>query len=365
MRIISVFKRLVIVMLALMLVGCSVFSSSVSGPESPSLSALETEPPAGQGDETEAQSAPSLAATSTPLLETETPERSEPLEEEIVILYSRAGQVWALDIQQGTERQLTEFAADSVIREMIPSPDGRYLAMVLNGSLLHILDLESTLLIESIDATPDLLGSLIWSPGSTAVYYKQVVIDPDTSAPIGTELWRVTGEPAAGAVRLFGLEEANGRDLTPLLALPAGHLVVSASSNDEVPTYFLLAEGELSPLGFGPFQGGTIFDFLPDTYRLLVADPGHSAIYAVTLVLFEGLSNPVLLTPDEDAIYLSARFGEDLTRVLVRRSRGSAGVEVCVVPADGSTDLRVLPVEPGYTALAAEWLDSRRVVIQM
>ncbi len=293
------------------------------------------------------------------------------------ILFVRAGQIWAIRPDGSGERALTPTPSDSVIKDLVLSPSGRYLAFTLNLQEVAVLDLRVGQLTTVDSIEQGSVGSLVWKPDSSALYYHRLTTDAE-GAPVGSAVF-LTAVPVAGAptpVRQSDLT-AGEPVVLPGFALADALLVHQIAAPGEAPGQWLtldMVSGAALPVedGFG------LWDVAPAGDRLLMVDldaaaPGPAAPVPLTVAGFSpasGALNPVQLSPiGESAVYTAARFAPDGRVILALRrdvaQEGQLAQVARLAPNDsGSYIPALIPNPEGTEAVAFAWYSESLTVVQ-
>jgi len=303
------------------------------------------------------------------------------------LLFVRDGQVYATTIDTASERPLTSFEPGRALRGLTLSPDARLLAFTLDGSSLAVLDLSQGTLRTFEADEPTIVSSPVWSPSSDALYFQRTRLDIETYSPEASVVVRL--DPTSGdTVEITSADFAEGREVTPVAALPDNRLVIAESNPLEDSAAVALnvwSDGALTPLDIRGLSAAGFAAFSPDGTFALFIDPTDPA--ALLLVPFDTESTftgaieiarlsdgvfqtarlapggvilalasdgPYLLTPagggDFTLTALDAGAEGERTLALAYQSEGT--VIAARLPADGGrTELVTLPTDGAAGAL--------------
>jgi Tol biopolymer transport system component len=270
--------------------------------------------------------------------------------------------VWAIGPDGSNERPITPTGTDSRLEYLTLSPDGRYLAFVLNAVELDVVDLQQGIMTTLDTVEAGFLGSLAWSPDSATLYYHRLTLDAATSQPSRSAVMR-SAVPLAGGGPAAVVESdlATGPLIYPGFVLDGQMLVQQITAPAGwVGEWFAL---DLATAAQTPVQTGfAVADASPDGSRLLLfrqEDVSLGGAVPIYVADFSpgGALNPVQLSPvGETAAYSSPRYGPDGSRILaIRRDLAQEGAPAPVA--------LLAPNENGsYVVTPLTGLDSFNVV---
>lgn len=291
------------------------------------------------------------------------------------IVFVREGQLWAVAADGTNERQLTAFAPDTLLRDLVLSPDGSMLAFTANSAALAIFGLADGQIVVRDEPQGALVARPVWSPESDTLYYQRITLDPVTSAPTLTEVWTVASRPGAPARLLVGPLLQSGEvsaDIAPAFGFVGGRVLLEQLMPEDelvLPVLYSL-DGSVLPLVISQLHSAGVWDVSPDRARVLLYErdaPG--ALYVAGLDIIEGAVGMAQLSPADGLAYFAARFAPDGQRIMVLRSAApgtTVGTEaVLFTPAaDGAYTLTSLGPEPDYTTVALSWHSEAGVIAQ-
>lgn len=293
------------------------------------------------------------------------------------IIFLREGQLWAVAADGTNERPLIYMEEETTIRHLSVSPDGHYLAFSLNANEATVLDL-TTGAMTTVDRVAEggFIDSLVWSPDSDVLYYQKMLIDPDTSAPVSSQLWRTVMPPGMAAELVLESLLAEGSSVSPSFVLSADTVILyrvqigSESPGEHV--MYGLETGDLVPF----LTGFNLWDIAPDRSKMLLyaqadVSPGQKRVPVPLYVSGPNIGEaPTQASPDEDnTAFWNARFAPDSLRIVaLRYAPGEEGLVADVVllqPGEGgTTQMTILAPDEAYDNLAFSWHGEDGVIAQ-
>ncbi len=297
------------------------------------------------------------------------------------IIFVRDGQLWAIGVDGGGERQLTTLDVGAVVRDLTLAPSGQHLAFTVDSVMLAVYDLwQGTIVVLDRAGPGGLIGEPVWSPDGKTMAYLKLATDPLTSQPLTTQVWQAGLDPAAAPHQVLDATLPEGRQVLPVAALAEGGLLLAAALPEAGSSVSLLlyAPGsDLAPVALGGLvESPLVWDASVDRTKLLLSDlsaessGGPSELVVADFSSVGGLSNPVTVAADENFAFREARFAPDSRRVIALRSARSPESEgvsdlVLFVPsAGGAFSGLTLSPDPAYTVLAMSWHGEDGVVAQ-
>jgi hypothetical protein len=338
--------------------GCNLFKAAASTPPPLSDETLET---AGQP-----------AATSAPTVD---PAAGKAAPGDIIFISGR--DIRAIKADGAGEHLVAALSEGAVARDLTVSPDGRYLAYVLNGEQVVVHDL-TTGQPTPIDAvTSGSLGQPVWSPAGDGLFYHKIVNDAN-GVPSFSQIWRAALPLSGPPGRVTETNLASDPAMSPVEVL-GGTLIVHRfvprqAGSDEWLFYDLIGAAT-RPLA----AGYGIWDVSPDLTRMLLfnlddAAPGLRSVPLYgALLTAEGAANIAPMTaPEEQVAYWAAQFAPDGLRVLALRyvpnAAGLPHSETIVLtpglPDGAAPVITVLSPDPTLEDQALAWHGEDGVVVQ-
>lgn len=291
------------------------------------------------------------------------------------VIYVRDGQVWAIATDGATERQIASFPAGTVIQSTTLSPNSRFLAMLLNGQQLAIVDV-TTGTISQLAQVGIPIAPIVWTPDSSSLFYLSLSLSSDTQVPRATQLWQVAVPPANQGILITDIELTPSGGITPVAAASNGWLLVEVG-NDIGGEFFLfdpvsqdlipLAEG-LAPLGLAPDRTQVLLLERDGLYSAANSVP--AGLLIADLSIPEGISNISSYTDSDDTSrYQWAQFAPDGARVIALRNLQASTISltqpVLLSPAsDGGIAIVELAAEPERIDVAIEWYSEEAAIVQ-
>ncbi len=325
--------------------------------------------------------APLLEPTATP--PPPTPEPTSPSPQvtpaaavaEGEIVFVRGGNLWAIGADGSNERQLTAYAPDTVLRDLTPSPDGRRLALTLDGHALAVYDFAEGQISVLDMANDALIAAPVWLPEGDAVVYQRVPLNPQTSAPAAGEVWMAALDALPRLlIGASALPEDPQAAFAPAFALSGNRLLVTAlSSSEETPVRFLIADlssGVLAPFSVPELETPAVWDVSPDgTKALLYEQAAPHVLYLADLNAEGNVATIAQISPPDGRAYRMARFAPDGVRLMALRAplpESGEGVEALLLtPAeDGAYTATVLNQDVGFNHLMVRWHGEDGVILQ-
>jgi hypothetical protein len=262
-----------------------------------------------------------------------------------------------MDLATRLEHQVTEIESDTVFRDLALSPDGYYLAAVLNSDTLIVIDLLNGVLHRRDQAAPGLIAVPVWSGDGDALFYQKIVLDAATSALVGTEIWRAAPTPGTPPERVAGADLAAGRELVPLFSLEDGLLVAARDPDEENTVLLRLSGGALDAVWTGSLPPVTLLDVSPTTgAHLLLTDSTASALYLARYSSGSGITDARSFAPTGGVSYPNAWFASDGENILALDVEDGNNAQVVLfAPGDDGYGRLLLGPDNAYAALAVAW----------
>jgi len=292
------------------------------------------------------------------------------------IVFTRGGQLWAIGTNGVNERAITSLPEGVSIRDIAASPDGRYIAFILNAQQLMIIDTSSGVTTSEAAIDSTLAAPLVWAPDAATLYFQKLVVDPETSVPVLSQIWRAPMPPGGESSMVTEAEFTAEGGISPVAGLIGSNLVVQVGSGT-LSEYFIFdsSSGNLTPLseGYAPWDispdGGKALLFNRDS--VFSSAPGSAvALYIADIDPLSGAANIIGISPEGDgAVYQSARFAPDGERIVALRTRFSDGVPrtdtVLFTPnVAGGYDMLPLAAEAGRNDVAFNWHGDAGILVQ-
>lgn len=288
------------------------------------------------------------------------------------IVFLRNGRLWAAQPDSSGERPVVTAGSGSIGRGFAAAPSGDYVAFVVDGDTLALLDTASGQVHEVDSAPDDLIGALTWASDGSYLSYFIVKYKPDDPTVASVQIWQVAMPPGGPnlpiANSVFGITP-NG--FMPVAGLDGQRVILTQfSTNDVIYSQALILDPASGFKQLFPPNVAVrykVWDVTRDRSQVLIGEDNALLVAPLGASQTGSLRQ---ISPWDGAVYSAARFAPDGGRVVALRTVLNAGGEevtraVLLAPSARSSYPMIIlgAADPGSdTALA--WHSESGLVVQ-